>query len=113
MAPAAFLVFKHLTKIYKGSLSFSQFRCKLIIELNDQYPDFATLARLALNIPVPSASYEQGFPVQNVLKTNVRNKHNPERLNMLMFIKLVGPDVDQFDFPVAARLFENMKPRSK
>ena len=116
-AQAAFLVFKHLTKSYKGSLSFSQFCCKLITELNDQYPDFANLARLALIIPVSSAPCEppceRGFSVQNALKTKVRNRLNPERLNRLMFIKLVGPDVDQFDFPVAARLFENMKPRLK
>ena len=112
-AQAAFLVFKHLKKSYKGSLSFSQFCCKLITELNDQYPDFANLARLALIIPVSSAPCERGFSVQNALKTKVRNRLNPERLNRLMFIKLVGPDVDQFDFPVAARLFENMKPRLK
>ena len=112
-AHAAFLVFKHLTKSYKGVLSFPQYCSKLITELDDQYPDFATLARLALIIPVSSAPCERGFSVQNALKTKVRNRLNPERLNRLMFIKLVGPDVDQFDFPVAARMFENMKPRMK
>ena len=112
-AHAAFLVFKHLTRSYKGVLSFPQYCSKLITELDDQYPDFATLARLALIIPVSSAPCERGFPVQNALKTNFRNRLNPERLNRLMFIKLVGPDVDHFDFPVAARMFENMKPRMK
>ena len=111
-AQAAFLAFG-LTKSYKGSLSFFQFCCKLITELNDQYPDFANLARLALIIPVSSVSCERGISVQNALKTKVRNRLNPERLNRLMFIKLAGPDVDQFDFLVAARLFENMKPRLK
>ena len=113
MAQAAFLVFKHLTKSFKGSLSFSQFCCKLITELIDQYPDFANLARLALIIPVSYAPCERGFSVQDALKTKVRNRLNPERLKRLLFIKLVGPDVDHIDFPVAARLFENMKPRLK
>ena len=63
MAHAAFLVFKHLAKSYIGSLSFSQFCCKLIRELNIQYPNFATLARLTLIIPVTSVPYDQGFLV--------------------------------------------------
>ncbi|MFI0416641.1 MAG: hAT transposon family protein, partial [Candidatus Thiodiazotropha sp.] len=112
-AQAVFLVFKHLARSYKGSLSFAKFCCKLINEFSDQYPDFAMLARLALVIPVSSAPCERGFSVQNALKTKVRNRLNPERLNRLMFIKLIGPDIDRFDFPIAARLFANMKPRMK
>ena len=48
--------------------------------------------------------------MQNSLKNKVRNRLNPERLNRIMFIKLVGPDIDHFDF---ARLFDNMKTRMK
>ena len=112
-AQAAFLLFKHLAKSYKGSLSFAKFCCKLINDYSHQYPDFATLARLAVIIPVSSAPCERGFSVQNSLKNKVRNRLNPERLNRIMFVKLVGPDIDQFDFPVAARLFDNMKTRIK
>lgn len=105
------MLFKHLAKSYKGALSFEQFSKLLITDLSDQYQDFATLAKLALIIPVSSAPCERGFSVQNALKTKVRNRLNPERLNRMMFIKLDGPDIDHFDFPEAARLFSNMKNR--
>ena len=64
-------------------------------------------------IPVSSAPCERGFSAQNSLKNKVRNRLNPERLNRIMFMKLVGPDMDHFDFPLAARLFDNMKTRIK
>ena len=107
------MLFKHLAKSYKGSLSFAKFCCKLINDYSGQYPDVVTLARLAVINPVSSALCERGFSVQNSLKTKVRNRLNLKRLDRNMFIKLVGPDIDYFDFPMAARIFDNMKIRMK
>jgi len=99
-----FLMFKHFVRSQKA-LTFEQFAKLLINDFADEYPDYAILAKVALIIPVSSAPCERGFSVQNALKTKVRNRLNPERLNRLMFIKLEGPNIDKFDFMQAARLF--------
>ena len=108
---AHFLQFKHLVKSY-SSLSFESFVRLLINDFSDQFQDFVTLAKFALVIPVSSVPCERGFSVQNSLKTRVRNRLSPERLNTLMFIKLIGPgDSEKMDFNKAAEMFNKMKTR--
>ena len=86
-AKSHFLLFKHFARSYKA-LTFDQFAKLLITEFEEEYPDFVVLTKIALIIPVSSAPCERGFSVQNALKTKVRNRLNPGRLNRLMFINL-------------------------
>ena len=109
---AHFLPFKHFVKSY-NFMSFEAFLKILLNDFHEQYPDFVKLGKIALIVPVSSAPCERGFSVQNSVKTKTRNRLNPERLNRLMFIKLVGPNLENFDFPEAARLFNDMKERNK
>ena len=67
------------------------------------------LALISLIIPVSSAPCEQGFSVQNSIKTKVRNRLNPERLNRMLMVRLVGPHFEDVDFLTAARAFSAMK----
>ena len=71
------------------------------------------LALISLIIPVSSAPCEQGFSVQNSIKTKVRNRLNPERLNRMLMVRLVGPHFEDVDFLTAARAFSAMKTRQK
>ena len=63
-------------------------------------------------IPVSSAPCERGFSQQNILKSKLRNRLNPDRHNRLLMIRLNGPDEDM-DFNSAARAFGSMKDRQK
>ena len=103
-ARAHFLLFKHFAKSQKA-LPFDRFAKSLITEFHEQYPDFVVLAKIALIIPVSSAPCERGFSVQNAIKNKVRNRLNPDRLNRLMFIKLQGPHIEDFDAIQAAKTF--------
>ena len=67
------------------------------------------LALISLIIPVSSAPCEQGFSVQNSIKTKVRNRLNPEQLNRMLMVRLVGPHFEDVDFLTAARAFSAMK----
>ena len=67
------------------------------------------LALISRIIPVSSAPCEQGFSVQNSIKTKVRNRLNPERLNRMLMVRLVGPHFEDVDFLTAARAFSAMK----
>ena len=47
-----YLHFKHFVHSYKGILNFDQLIEALLLNYEDQYPDFATLGKIALIIPV-------------------------------------------------------------
>ena len=51
----------------------------------------ATLANIALIIPVSSASCERGFSWQNRIKTGLRNRLFKENLENLMKVAIEGP----------------------
>ena len=94
-------------------MNFEQFTSHFIQEYKDVYPDFVQLALISLVIPVSSAPCERGFSVQNSIKTKLRNRLNPERLNRIMMIRLVGPSFEDVDFQTAAQEFRDMKQRQK
>ena len=107
-----FLQFKHLVRSYRA-MNFEQFTSTLIQEYKHVHPDFVQLALISLVIPVSSAPCERGFSVQNSIKTKLRNRLNPERLNRMMMVRLVGPHFEDVDFLTAARAFSAMKTRQK
>jgi len=73
------------------------------------YPDLVVLASVALVIPVSIAPCERGFSRQNILKSKLRNRLTPDRLDMLLMTKLNGPG--KIDFPAAARAVDSLKSR--
>ena len=79
-------------------MNFEQFTSYLIQEYKNVYPDFVQLALISLVIPVSSAPCQQGVSVQNSIKTKLRNRLNPERLNRMMMVRLVGPSFENVDF---------------
>ena len=94
-------------------MNFEQSRSTLIQEYKHVHPDFVPLALISLVIPVSSAPCERGFSVQNSIKTKLRNRLNPERLNRMMMVRLVALHFEDLDFPTAARAFSAMKTRQK
>ena len=107
-----FLQFKHLLRSYRA-MNLEQFTSTLIHEYKHVHPDFVQLALINLVIPVASAPWERGFSVQTSIKTKLRKRLNPERLNRMMMVRLVGPHFEDVDFLTAARAFSAMKTRQK
>ena len=108
-----FLQFKHFVVSHKQDYGdFEKFTKLILTDYADVYPDLVLLASIALVIPVSSAPCERGFSQQNILKSKLRNRLNPDRLNRLLMIRLNGPDEDM-DFISAARAFGSMKDRQK
>ena len=107
-----FLQSKHLVRSYRA-MDFKQFTSTLIHEYKHVHPDFVQLALISLVIPVTSAPCERGFSVQNSIKTKLRNRLNPEWLNRVMMVRLVGPHFEDVDFLTAAKAFSAMKTRQK
>ena len=108
-----FLQFKHLVVSHKADYGdFENFIQLLLTGYSDNYPDLVLLASVALVIPVSSAPCERGFSHQNGLKSKLRNRLIPERLDRLLMIRLNGPD-NGTDFVSAARAFGVAKARKK
>ena len=108
-----FLQFKHFVVSHKQDYGDFDNFCKLLLsDYDDVYPDLVILASIALVIPVSSAPCECGFSQQNILKTQLRKRLNPERLDRLMMIRLNGHD-DNLDYFSAARAFGSLKARQK
>ena len=71
------------------------------------------LALISRVIPVSSAPCERGFSVQNSIQSKLRNRLNPERLNRMMMVRLVGPHFEDIDFLTGVRAFSVIKTRQK
>ncbi|XP_046556917.1 uncharacterized protein LOC124266153 [Haliotis rubra] len=92
-----------------GSGNFDM-TCKVLItEYADIFPDFSTLAEIALTIPVSSVPAERGFSLQNRIHTASRNRLAQHRMNNLMILNMHAND--RFDFTRASELFRKTKKR--
>jgi len=60
-----------------------------------------------------TADCERGFSLLKSIKTAARNRLSYEVLNQLMMIVSNGPNLAEFDFDEAARVFIGSKPRRK
>lgn len=110
---ATFLQFKHLAQSFRLIYNFEQFVTVLLADYSHVYEDLVKLATIGAIIPVSSAPCERGFSHQNVLKSKVRNRLNPERLDRMLMLRLVGPRLQDMDFLGVCRAFGNMKERRK
>jgi hypothetical protein len=107
-----FIPFKHHTRLH-NHMVFSEYTEYIINNLNEEYPDFVVLAKLALSVPLNSASCERGFSSQNLAKTKTRNRLNEDTLEHIMKITVNGPHFASYDYTEAAQAFRAMKNRTK
>ena len=99
--------------------------CKRIILLHsDILQNFAVLANLALCMQLTSVECERSFSTQNRLKNKYRAALGAEKLDILLTISMVGPEISSVDLKPAVehwlrkkrrkhRLFAQYKPRAK
>ncbi|CAL8387700.1 unnamed protein product [Boreogadus saida] len=77
------------------------------------FPNRAKLAKIASTIPVSSVPAERDFPLQDRIKTSIRNLLADEKVTRLMGISSLGPGLKDFNFSRAAEHFHAMKLRRK
>ena len=89
---ADYLQFKFLLNTHRV-MNMQQFIKRFLADdgLCEQFSTFATLANIALIIPVSRASCERGFSCQNRIKTGLRNRLSKENLENLMKVAIEGP----------------------
>lgn len=95
------------------NLNFEQVCLLVVQDIGRQYPDFATLATIALTIPVSSVPCERGFSLQNQIKTDQRSRLSEARVSRLMTLHEHAPGLAEFDFDAAATAFQRAKKRRK
>ena len=74
-------------------------------------PNLIKLAMLALTCPIHTAECERGFSVQNHIKTSLRNRLSPERLDDLATVAILGPVSASFDPCAVLNLWLERKQR--
>lgn len=111
---ADYLQFKFLLNTHRV-MNMQQFIKRFLADdgLCEQFSTFATLANIALIIPVSSASCERGFSCQNRIKTGLRNKLSKENLENLMKVAIEGAPLAKFDFERAKQIFKGHRHRRK
>ena len=65
------------------------------------YPQLCKLAQICLILPLSIADCERGFSVMKRVKTPLHNRLNTRTLDVLMMIRIEGPDFSSFDFQKA------------
>ena len=88
--------------------------CKLLItSQGEMFPDYKTLAEVALVIPFSSVAAECGFSFQNKIKTVTRNRLSKAKTQHLMTIASALVSLDEFDYAQASTQFKSMRTRRK
>lgn len=76
--------------------------CKRIILLHsDILPNFAILSNIALCMQLTSVECERSFSTQNRLKSKYRADLGAEKVDILLTISMVGPDLTSHDLKPA------------
>lgn len=107
--------FRSVKRVLAGS-GYPPFKesCRLLINTYaEMFPDFKTLAEVALVIPVSSVAAERGFSLQNKIKTALRSRLTESKTQNLMTIASASPVLDTFDYNVASAHFKSSKTRKK
>ena len=67
--------------------------CQCVLSgYREDYPTIAKLAGICMVLPASSVECERGFSQQNLIKTKQRNQLESPHLDMLMRLKIEGPD---------------------
>uniref|UniRef100_H3A8Q0 Zinc finger protein 385C n=1 Tax=Latimeria chalumnae TaxID=7897 RepID=H3A8Q0_LATCH len=92
-----------------NQLSFRDLCVKLVYtnsEMHELFPDFATLAAIALTLPVGSVLYEKISRAKERMKWSQRGFVKQEGLSNVVKIAVDGPTINEFDFLAAVEHFE-------
>lgn len=88
--------------------------CKLLItSLGEMFPDYKTLAEVALVILVSSVAAEHGFSLQNKIKIVTRSRLSEAKMQNLMTVASASVSLDAFDYAQASTQFKSMRNRRK
>lgn len=85
----------------------------LINQYSEDFLNIAALCTIALTIPVSSVPCERGFSYQNRVKNKLRSRLGEHQLDTLMRISCEGPNILEFDFERAVKIWEGQKLRRK
>jgi len=98
---------------YRGYTT--QTLCKqIILHHSTLLPNFAILASIALVMTVSSVECERSFSAQNRLKVKYRSSLSAQKLDTLLKISMLGPDLSHFDpAPAVARWLAAKKRRKR
>lgn len=77
----------------------------------DKFPNLLKLAAIALTTPIHTADCERGFSNQNRIKTSLRNRLSPERVDDLVTVSCEGGALSDFDFKSALQHWKKKKDR--
>lgn len=97
--------------VYSG-LTFSNL-CKRVLRIHDKLPNMQKLCQLASCQLITSVECERSFSIQNKIKTAQRSQLSVERLDVLMKLKLRGPDIEEYKVEKAVRYWDKLKNRRK
>ncbi len=73
----------------------------------ESFPNLCKLAKLSLTIPLQTADCERGFSCQNNIHTAGRNRLKHDKLNKLMVVMIEGPDIGNFNFEKAVKIWSD------
>uniref|UniRef100_A0A673AIY5 HAT C-terminal dimerisation domain-containing protein n=1 Tax=Sphaeramia orbicularis TaxID=375764 RepID=A0A673AIY5_9TELE len=90
-----------------GNPTFRESGRLLITSLGEMFPDFKTLAEVALVIPVSSVAAERGFSLQNQIKTAMGSRLSEAKVQNLMTITSAAISCDAFDYAQASTNFKS------
>jgi hypothetical protein len=74
-------------------------------------PDVSGLASWYTILTNTSVDCERGVSALKQVHTNLRNSLKQSTLEMLLYIKVNGPPIDEFDFHAAAKIFVHRQAR--
>ncbi|RXM36120.1 Zinc finger protein 862 [Acipenser ruthenus] len=106
-----FSLFKRII-VSLSHLSFSDLCTQLVSidsEMQKLFPDFATLASIALALPLHSMPFDKIVRVKELLKQSRGRSLKDEGLSSVVKIAVDGPTINEFDFVAAIEHFETIK----
>ena len=87
------------------------------VQINAKYqashPNVLNVIDLALSLPASSAECERGFSAMKLIKTDRRNRLKGTTLTDVMRVKLLSPDISDFDPTTAIHLWNTTGSRSR
>ena len=92
-------------------MSVDNFWSIMFEKFMEAFPNLCRLGELFLCLPPTSVDAERGFSSQNIIKTALRSNLTISNLNNLMYIKIEGPSIEQFDFETTFINWCNVKDR--
>lgn len=99
--------FKFTLSVYCGDKSLSC--CSVSRNLAAQFPDSATIAKIALVMPMSSVPAQRRLSVQNVIKADSKNQLRKDCISRLMILNIHRKSVTDFDMGAATNWFFAMK----